>query len=960
MTDASGPGGPLPDRFADRYRFVSELGAGGMGEVRKAIDLRLNRPVAIKAIARSRLQQPGSTERLRAEALAAASLDHPYVCRVYELLEDGPDTFIVMEFIEGETLADVLRRGAPPITETVRLASEIAEGLAAAHGRGLVHRDIKPSNVMVTHGHVKILDFGLARPDVAGTAGSATRTAPAGPTAAGAGTPHYMAPEQATGAPITARADLFALGVVMFQCLTGELPFDGATGFDYVHHLLTDAPRPLHRLAASAPDDLVRLIEQCLEKTPARRPESAAAVLTELRRIAALLESPGSAFRTAGASRARRRRAIAASGVVAAGLLAAVAWNWFDWARPTGPIVHQLRQFTTSPGEEFGSRFSPDGQWVSYIADRGAGPQLFVQRVDAGEPRSVTLPAGLLASHVWSPDGQSLACLFWQGEGNVVQVVPAFFGGAPTQSLPISKAGSSMKLLGWHGQSIYLQINDRRAITLYRLDLTREVLELVPGFWTSLEVIDGFDVKPDGTQVVFAAVKDGRTNLWIAGLDAGPSRQLTDDNSSKRLPIWGSGGTTVIYQSNLGSQADLWELSTASGSAQPRRLTSSPDVERPEAAAADGSILYQSLEERTTLWKWDLARARDEQLTQEALSDFAPTVSRDGRLLAFQRSTPVPLEGALAMDSRLFVSPMSASGSRLEPREIGPGFAPRLSPDGHAIAYLRRTAASSPGTAQLLVTRLDTDRTVTVSPTAALPSVSVFPVGWPDQMLAWSPASDVLYFVDHADGYQIRRYHVGDDRAENRTLARSVNRITDLRASADGRKIGYLARTSGTYELRTLDVESGRDAVVAEFPRGSRSLYLGWTLAGTDHVVLRSADLNDDDTHKVEILVLASDGARINVWTVDRAVIDTVRLAAQQSTVYLTRVEAGVHNVFALSLASGVLRRISDNALLDVTFAGAETVGRDVLLGVRDERKSGIWLLDSRPAPASNRGPAGR
>src|ERR1043165_7676391 len=168
---------PLPDLIAGRYRIVSRLGVGGMGVVYKATDVQLRRSVAIKALEERRLHLPGAASRLRTEALAAASLDHPYICKVYELVETPAETYIVMEFVEGETLASMLKRGVLPLTQTLQLAREIAEGLANAHARGLVHRDVKPSNVMVTtHGHVKLLDFGVAGADVASRARDETHT----------------------------------------------------------------------------------------------------------------------------------------------------------------------------------------------------------------------------------------------------------------------------------------------------------------------------------------------------------------------------------------------------------------------------------------------------------------------------------------------------------------------------------------------------------------------------------------------------------------------------------------------------------------------------------------------------------------------------------------------------------------------------------------------------------------
>ena len=273
------------------YRVVASLGSGGMGVVWKAIDTRLNRPVALKALHDS---HAGSTEailRLRAEALAAASLDHPYICKIYELLETDTATMVVMEFVEGETLGDILGRRLPQLGDTLRYGSEIAEGLANAHARGVVHRDVKPSNVMVTpHNHIKLLDFGIAR--ITPTSDTETQIAN-GLTLPGdaPGTPQYMAPEQALGRPLDGRTDLFSLGVVLFRCLTGQLPFEGNTRDEYVQQMLSGQMRPLDDLAADVPYQVREIVKACLQRDPDRRPESAAMVADTLRRAADALST---------------------------------------------------------------------------------------------------------------------------------------------------------------------------------------------------------------------------------------------------------------------------------------------------------------------------------------------------------------------------------------------------------------------------------------------------------------------------------------------------------------------------------------------------------------------------------------------------------------------------------------------------------------------------------------------
>ena len=431
MTDhPDAPPRGLPAVVAARYQTVSVLGAGGMGTVYKAIDTRLNRAVAIKALHQTRLRELGGGSRLRAEALAAAALDHPFICKVYELIEEPEGTLIVMEFVEGETLSTILKRGLPPLGEVLQIGREIAEGLAAAHARGFVHRDVKPSNVMVTsHGHVKLLDFGLAQPDVASTPGAETRTSSAR-ASSHSGTPHYMSPEAAAGDPVTARADLFSLGAILFEALSGKLPFPGSTPYDYVRHLLTSEPRPLYRFAPHAPADLVTLIDRCLEKVPAKRPESAGEIVAALARLSESLTGTGIRLPTAGEAHAQQRRRRWALTALAAALTAAAAIAGWWLLRPSPvELVRRSRPFVDWAGDEMDSRVSPDGQWVSFISNRGGTPQLYVQPVDSVDAKPITLMAGRPISHLWSPDGRELAVVVAEGAGMRIEIVPAFFGG---------------------------------------------------------------------------------------------------------------------------------------------------------------------------------------------------------------------------------------------------------------------------------------------------------------------------------------------------------------------------------------------------------------------------------------------------------------------------------------------------------------------------------------------------
>ena len=932
-----------PDAIIGHYRIIARAGAGGMGNVYKAIDTRLNRPVAIKAISDSRLRDPKAAGRLRTEALAAASLDHPYICKIYELFDTGDETLIVMEFVEGETLAGILRRGTPPLPQTLQLSAEIAEGLANAHGRGLVHRDVKPSNVMVTpHGHVKLLDFGLAQADVEARPDAHTHTSPSEGGGHG-GTPQYMAPEQASGGAITARADRFSLGAIIFECLTSKLPFEGTTSYDYVRHLLSDAPRPLYRLAPQAPADLVALVEQCLEKTPSRRPDAAAEVVAELRRIADAIASPTTTLSSIRAARRQRRWRLTLTVAIVA-LAALVIWRWPTRSgRDLTP--RQTRPVVTWPSEESGSRISPDARWLSFISTRGGPNQLFVQPIDGTDAKPVTLPAGKVLSQLWSPDGRALGYVLSRDDGVRFEIVPAFFGGTPSFSIAIEQNPASPRLLRWIDRTVYLQFDaGANKRVLLRIDLDQKAVTNVSDSWNLPGVLRGFDVSPDGKRVAFNEITSGQEDLWVAAISGASPKRLTNDTYFDRYPLWTGRGETIIFQSNRGGPIDLWEISPDGG--QPWSLTSSQTEEIPESVSLDGSLIsFQQVSEAATLWTWESAQ-KSRQLTADALSDVSPTASADGRVVVFQRSQPSPSRGFLLLDSKLFSGALTATGFSTDPQAVAEGFAPRLSPDGTRVAYFQR----NPGVARttLLVKELNSDRTVPISTTCPLPPFLPFPADWAEHSLAWDPSGTSLYFIEQQETHTIRRVRLGSDAPPPPPLvtAKPNEAIRDVYVSASGKLLAYIVKTQTIWVVHLLDLETGADRAMAHFE--DMSYLRGWLKNDAGLVAISVKHTAEDGTSLVDVFVLGPEGGVRRSATIDKAFFPTIRLAPSRAAVYVTRSENGVHNLFSVPLTAGTPQRVTDNTLTGVTFSGIEQLVGDAVIGVRDERKTDIYLIEKK------------
>ncbi|MBI3048617.1 MAG: serine/threonine protein kinase [Acidobacteria bacterium] len=288
LSDLMADDGTLePGHNVGQYTIVRQIGHGGMGRVYLAEDARLGRRVALKALSPELTADPSHRERLRREARAAAALTHPGICTIYALEEIDGNLFIASEFIDGHTLREEMASGVrPAATDVVRTARELADALAAAHGRGITHRDLKPENVMrATDGRLKILDFGLAR--IEQTAAAAALSAEDRVTQPGAiiGTPAYMAPEQLNGVRADPRADVFAFGVLIYEYACGIHPFHAASPLALIGRILEGSAEPLESRRSDLPARLIAVIERCLSKSPADRFASAVEVLRALERV---------------------------------------------------------------------------------------------------------------------------------------------------------------------------------------------------------------------------------------------------------------------------------------------------------------------------------------------------------------------------------------------------------------------------------------------------------------------------------------------------------------------------------------------------------------------------------------------------------------------------------------------------------------------------------------------------
>ena len=498
-------------------------------------------------------------------------------------------------------------------------------------------------------------------------------------------------------------------------------------------------PRRLDRVAPDTPADLVDLIDRCLEKTPADRPESADAVVATLRRLQDALTSPPATC----APRAKPASASAGSTSPLERLvLMAIAVTWFVWPRATpGDVPRQLRPFVTTSATEFDSQISPDGEWVSFISTAGGASRVMVQRIDGGEPRPLTLGLGQPVSQIWAPDGRQIAAVLELDGKQILQVYPAFFGGEPTLTADLGV--DRVDLLRWNDRSLYLEARNSAGVFLRRLSLDSPAVAAdLSSRWKIDGTLRSVDVTPDGRAAVIAVSRNGQEDLQTIDVDGSGLSRLTDDAFFERDPLWIGRGDRIVFRSNRGGQLDLWQMDVRTKALT--QLTSSAAEEIAESSSVDGRIIsFRQLTKSANLWQLG---GSGQQLTQDSLSDYSPVLSGDGHTLAFQRSQPTPSLGYTILDAKVFVSSFDG-GPVIDARSIADAFAPDLSSDGQWLAYLQ--SSDRPARMALSVRDLRGGSTVAVSRSTSLPSLSVDPpVDWSARVTAWSHTGNDLFFID--------------------------------------------------------------------------------------------------------------------------------------------------------------------------------------------------------------------
>jgi len=687
-----------PGRKLGRYEIMAPLGAGGMGEVYRARDAELQRDVAVKILPEEFSSDPDRVKRFEREAKAAAALSHPNVLTVFDVGRQDGRAYLVFELLEGSTLAEVMKPGALRTREVLEYAAQIARGLAAVHAGGLVHRDLKPANLFLTSaGIVKIIDFGLARASAASPQPREETTAEVTGPGVALGTVSYMAPEQSQGLLLDARADIFSLGIVLYEMLSGRHPFKRASAAETVAAILRDDPPDLGRLDGVAVGALKQVVGRCLEKRPEDRFQTAndlALAFEALKQGREPTADDGPSPEPEG-SRRKKDRGVPAAGrwhwiALAVGLLAAaIAWGVRQGREFALPPA-RLLPLTTTLGSESNPSFSPDGEQVAFEwgGEKSDNTDIYIKLIGSSEVRRLTTDPAPDWVPTWSPDGRQIAFVRALGPGKLTIHVVSPLGG-PDRKLTDHRPGLGMS---WSPDGQWLATGSAfaaenpasaergiRLISASGVEVRQATAPSAPSF----DIYPAFS--PDGRQLAYASCVTRYTchldlvDLASDARPASPARRLTAKPVWLQWrPAWSRDGKSIVYPA--GSSGRLWRV-PAAGGREPELIELAGY--RVASVATPGNrdrLVFERRHSHQSVARFVEGRP-SEILAASTFNDRFPDYSPDGRRVAF---------GSNREGDATEIWLTAADGSNPTQLTHGPGLSqdsPRFSPDGRTIAF---------------------------------------------------------------------------------------------------------------------------------------------------------------------------------------------------------------------------------------------------------------------------------
>lgn len=897
------------------YEIVKLIGRGGMGEVYLANDTSLDRVAAIKIIHDDSGFGDEAPARLLREARAAARLDHPNICSVYEVGHTEGRPFISMEFVAGDTLDRLIADDSVTINDAVSYARQLAAGLAVAHSFGIIHRDIKPSNIIVDPcKRLRILDFGLAK-DISVNAEDAKIT--------GAelivGTVAYMSPEQLRGQSIDEQTDIWGLSVVFFQMLTGHLPFNGETRADLIAAILNKdlAPQDIRRVIPTSIQTILARGLQKKKELRYRSVEEYAGDLADVFEVGQPFSAPVPSaskapkmFRTSGALSLSRRVGLFTLALIAIAAGIGGLGHWRATGKDSLFLPEDQSQLRISKlydlkGQTDGAitdmSFSPDGRWLVFGLTGSSPSAVYIIPASGGEPHRISEEEFPSFSPVWSPDAQLIAYIASR-HGRKEIWSASYTGSDRRMLLELSSAKHGYQLRKWSndGKRIFFEGEDGPS----EIDLETGNIKLLDLSGIEGEVKRGFSMSPDESRVLTTAYTDGESHLWAKILTGNNAIPIERGFAGSGIPGWFPDNETFAYSADKDGAYQIFIRGLMD--TQPQQLTFGNSSSTDPIVSPDGrKIVYLSNLSQANIFETNVDSGKESILTRNVSMQLFPVLAPDGGRIAYQT-----LSDGERLTAAVLKIDLLRTGTVVPELVVDQsGCCVQWSADGKGLAYIRRTGKDS----NIWNFTIAEQRSAQMTAGGLkMPAHSIAPFDFDSSPFALSPDGSALAFVSNRSGYE--NIWIGKDLAE--TMLTDFRddgiRLASPTWSPDGMRLAFVKsdaseRRDGLPTRNQIAVCEGHGMnVLAEF--SAPTYLLGWATSGEGVYVVVQRD------RRLTIDLISNGGERQQTITqLPTSAAFGFRLSPDQKWIAYTGRSDSIDNLFLVSVRGGNSKRLTSN-----------------------------------------------
>ena len=918
------------------YEIRKKIGAGGMGEVYLAQDTQLQRPVAIKFLLAGMAFNKQGEKRLLREAQSAAVLNHPNICTIYEIGTSENRSFIVMEYIEGETLEALIKRKLLSISESLSIALSIADALAEAHLRGIVHRDIKPSNVIISsRGQIKVLDFSLAKKLF--SEADATTQSLLSQAGIIAGTVAYMSPEQARGKAIDARSDIWSLGVVLYEMLTGRLPFAGETKSDIIAAILTKDFPKINETDKKLLPEINQIIDKSLQKerndrfanaqdfhsqltllqskiNSAPTTENESVISTIPTKVAysanfdanSTLENEGATFsemlRATKESGFRQKLKVAkpfrwiALMVIGAIITSLVGWRVYqNYSKDVRPFSDSSRgnlQITSlfsakrkPNGAITDVSFSPDGKLIAFLLAGDGISDIYIKQTDSGEPIKITDGKWINQTPVWSPDGQRIAFVSNRDDKNGIWTI-SYLGRTPILQTPLELNRLSYQLRKWSndGKRIFFETSGKlRTIELDSGQISEIKLPEV-------EISGSFSVSKDEKMIAYIVIENTKEQIWIQSLETGEARAISKNNHHNWSPVFFPDNQRIAYSSNQNGNFQIY-VADLKGTT-PSQITFGDVNSNIPVISPDGfKMVYVSESDEANIFLYDLKSNRETQQTANIKLQLFPNVSPNNETIVFQTTDE---------SAKIYSSPLKIKtlGSENEPNQIVQygGWA-KWSPKGDSVAFLRLSGLET--NIWKIELAGQKEKQLTFDGKITVEGQTISPYNLMSTPFSWSPdGSKIVYSSKQSGAYNL--WTVDENGSNPQMLTDNNDKKLKFNSpiwSLDGNQIAFTYRLqieANKFQYGVSSLLNGETKNI--FQSDSQIRLLNWSQSGTEVLL---AVKNQED---VDLIKVNSNGKPEVLVKMKGAYLHGICLSLDTKKIAFSARRNGVDNIFVYSL----------------------------------------------------------